>query len=156
GTLAHRSTPIAPLARMTIPACEGAPERGVRAARVVAPGIPRVTSWAEERALAHLRSLELFGMRFGLQRMRARMDLLGSPQRSFESIHVVGTNGKSSTTHMAAAILERHGVRTGAYTSPHLVGYRERIHIGAREVPGEAFARAIARASAAAERVDRE
>src|SRR5439155_13019 len=81
---------------------------------------------------------------------------LGSPQRSFESIHVVGTNGKSSTTQMAAAILERHGVRTGAYTSPHLVGYRERIHIGARELSGEAFARAIARAAAAAERVARE
>jgi len=95
-------------------------------------------------------------MRFGLQRMRALMELLGSPQRSFESIHVVGTNGKSSTTQMAAAILERHGVRTGAYTSPHLVGYRERIHIGARELSGEAFARAIARAAAAAERVDRE
>jgi dihydrofolate synthase / folylpolyglutamate synthase len=141
---------------MTIPACEGAPERGVRAARVVGPGSPRVTSWTEERALAHLRSLELFGMRFGLQRMRALMELLGSPQRSFESIHVVGTNGKSSTTHMAATILERHGVRTGAYTSPHLAGYRERIHIGGRELPGEAFARAIARASAAAERVDRE
>jgi dihydrofolate synthase / folylpolyglutamate synthase len=139
---------------MTTPACE--PERGVRAARVADARSQRVVSWTEERALAHLSSLELFGMRFGLQRMRALVELLGSPQRGFESIHVVGTNGKSSTTHMAASILERHGVRTGAYTSPHLVGYRERIHIGGREVSGEAFARAIARASAAAESVERE
>ncbi|TMK99436.1 MAG: bifunctional folylpolyglutamate synthase/dihydrofolate synthase [Actinobacteria bacterium] len=128
----------------------------MHAARTADAHSPRIVSWTEERALAHLRSLELFGMRFGLQRMRALMELLGSPQRSFESIHVVGTNGKSSTTQMAAAILERHGVRTGAYTSPHLVGYRERIHIGARELSGEAFARAIARAAPAAERVDRE
>ena len=142
---------------MTTTAREREHERSPRAAaRAADAGSPRVAAWTEERALAHLRSLELFGMRFGLQRMRALMELLRSPQRSFESIHVVGTNGKSSTTHMAATILERHGVRTGAYTSPHLVGYRERIHIGARELPGEAFARAIARASAAAERVDRE
>jgi len=131
-------------------------ERGARAARVTGAGSQRVAFWTEEGALAHLRSLELFGMRFGLQRMRALMELLGSPQRGFESIHVVGTNGKSSTTHMAAAILGRHGVRTGAYTSPHLVSYRERIHVGGREVSGQALARAIARASAAAERVERE
>jgi len=140
---------------MTTTARESERERRVRAVRVADAGSPRLASWTEERALAHLRSLELFGMRFGLQRMRALMELLRSPQRSFESIHVVGTNGKSSTTHMAAAILERHGVRTGAYTSPHLMGYRERIHIGARELSGAAFARAIGRASAAAERVER-
>ena len=80
---------------------------------------------AEQRLLA----LELFGMRFGLDRMRKLMTALGHPEREFDSIHVVGTNGKSSTTRMIAAILARHGLRTGAYLSPHLVSFCERIRI---------------------------
>ena len=59
-------------------------------------------------------------MRFGLERMRRLLTVLGSPQERFAAIHVVGTNGKSSTVRMAAALLEAHGVRTGAYLSPHL------------------------------------
>jgi dihydrofolate synthase / folylpolyglutamate synthase len=111
--------------------------------------------WSGERAERHLRSLELFGMRFGLDRMRRMMTVLGSPQRSFHSIHVVGTNGKSSTTRMIAAILERHGLRTGAYLSPHLVSYTERVQIGERDLSMNAFAAAVARAAWAAERVNR-
>ena len=53
-------------------------------------------------------------MRFGLDRMRRLMTALGHPERAFESIHVVGTNGKSSTTRMIAAILARHGHRAGS------------------------------------------
>src|SRR5664279_5051370 len=105
----------------------------------------RPASWSEAQAEAHLRSLELFGMRFGLDRMRRMMTVLGSPQRRYECIHVVGTNGKTSTTRMIAAILERHGLRTAAYTSPHLRSYRERLQIGEREESGEAFAGALAR-----------
>jgi dihydrofolate synthase/folylpolyglutamate synthase len=111
--------------------------------------------WTEAAAERHLRSLELFGMRFGLDRMRRMMTVLGSPQQRFDSIHVLGTNGKSSTTRMIAAILERHGLRTGAYTSPHLVAYRERVQVGERELEGDAFAAAIARAAWAAARVNR-
>jgi len=112
-------------------------------------------TWTEERAEHKLRSLELFGMRFGLDRMRRMMTVLGLPERSFASIHVLGTNGKSSTTRMTAAILERHGLRTGAYLSPHLVSYRERVLIGEHEIDADAFAAAVARASWAAERVNR-
>jgi dihydrofolate synthase/folylpolyglutamate synthase len=115
----------------------------------------RVAGWSEERAEEQLRSLELFGMRFGLDRMRRMMTVLGSPERRFDSIQVLGTNGKSSTTRMTAAILQRHGLRTGAYLSPHLVSYRERILLDGRELEAEAFAESIARASAAAERVNR-
>jgi dihydrofolate synthase / folylpolyglutamate synthase len=111
--------------------------------------------WSGERAERHLRSLELFGMRFGLDRMRRMMTVLGSPERGFRSIHVVGTNGKTSTTRMTAAILERHGVRTGSYTSPHLVSYGERVQVCEQEVPMGAFAAAVARAAWAAERVNR-
>jgi dihydrofolate synthase/folylpolyglutamate synthase len=111
--------------------------------------------WTECQAEDHLHSLELFGMRFGLDRMRRMMTVLGSPQRRFDSIHVLGTNGKTSTTRMIAAILERHGLRTGAYTSPHLVSYRERVQVAERDLEGGAFAAAIARAAWAAERVNR-
>ena len=82
----------------------------------------------------YLLSLELFGMRFGLDRMRRLMTALGQPERSFQSIHVVGTNGKSSTVRMIAAIVQHHGLRTGAYLSPHLVSFGERIRIDDRDL----------------------
>jgi dihydrofolate synthase/folylpolyglutamate synthase len=111
--------------------------------------------WSGERAERHLRSLELFGMRFGLDRMRRMMTVLDSPQRRFATVHVVGTNGKSSTTRMIAAILQRHGLATGAYLSPHLVSYTERVQVGEQDLPMHAFAAAVARAAWAAERVNR-
>jgi dihydrofolate synthase/folylpolyglutamate synthase len=111
--------------------------------------------WSSAQAESHLRSLELFGMRFGLDRMRRMMTVLGAPQERFGAIHVVGTNGKTSTTRMAAAILERHGLRTGAYTSPHLTSYTERVQVSERDIETDAFAAAVARAAWAAERVNR-
>ena len=54
-------------------------------------------------------------------------NLLGNPQNQFKSIHVAGTNGKGSTSHMLASILQTAGFKTGLYTSPHLVDFRERI-----------------------------
>jgi dihydrofolate synthase / folylpolyglutamate synthase len=103
----------------------------------------------------YLLGLELFGMRFGLDRMHKLMTVLGLPQRRFASIHVVGTNGKSSTTRFTAAILERHGLATGIYTSPHLRGFPERIEIRERPLPGSEFAEAVTRAAHAAELVNR-
>lgn len=103
----------------------------------------------------YLSSLELFGMRFGLDRMRRLMTALHHPERRFRSIHVVGTNGKSSTTRMIAAILARHGLRTGAYLSPHLISFGERIRIDGHDLEPERFAAAVARAAHAAELVDR-
>jgi dihydrofolate synthase/folylpolyglutamate synthase len=108
-----------------------------------------------EDAERYLLSLELFGMRFGLDRMRRLMTALGHPERRFHSIHVVGTNGKSSTTRMIAAILARHGLRTGAYLSPHLVSFGERIRIAGEDLDPAAFAAAVQRAAHAAELVDR-
>ena len=113
------------------------------------------TPWRLEDAEAHLLSLELFGMRFGLERMRRLLTVLGSPQERFAAIHVVGTNGKSSTVRMCAALLEAHGVRTGAFLSPHLTTFAERIRIGDADLDGDAFAAAVQRAAAAAAKVDR-
>jgi dihydrofolate synthase/folylpolyglutamate synthase len=108
-----------------------------------------------EEAERYILSRELFGMRFGLDRMWRLMTALGHPQRQFDSIHVVGTNGKSSTTRMVAAILHHHGLRTGAYLSPHLVSFWERIRIDDADLEPMAFAAAVTRAARAAELVDR-
>jgi dihydrofolate synthase / folylpolyglutamate synthase len=109
----------------------------------------------ERDAEAYLLDLELFGMRFGLDRMHKLMTVLGMPQRQFASVHVVGSNGKSSTVRMIAAILERQGLRTGSYTSPHLRSFAERIEVGEKPIPGADFGAAVARAGHAAELVNR-
>ena len=56
-------------------------------------------------------------------------EALGNPQNSFKSIHVAGTNGKGSTTHILSAIYQANGYKVGLYTSPHLVDFRERIKL---------------------------
>ena len=59
-----------------------------------------------------------------------RMDeYFGHPHRKFHSIHIAGTNGKGSVSHMLASILQEAGYRTGLYTSPHLIDFRERIKV---------------------------
>src|SRR4051794_28141635 len=94
-------------------------------------------------------------MRFGLERMRRLLTALGSPQRAFRAIHVVGTNGKSSTTRFAAGMLEAHGVRAGAYLSPHLTSFAERIRVGDADLAPDAFGAAVQRAAEAARKVER-
>jgi dihydrofolate synthase / folylpolyglutamate synthase len=112
-------------------------------------------TWTAAQAEEHLLGLELFGMRFGLDRMRRLLTALGSPQEHFGAIHVVGTNGKSSTVRMTAALLDAHGVRTGAFLSPHLTSFAERIRIGDADLEPAAFGAAVERAAAAAAKVDR-
>jgi dihydrofolate synthase/folylpolyglutamate synthase len=114
-----------------------------------------VSTWRLDDAEAHLLSLELFGMRFGLERMRRLLTALGSPQERFRAVHVVGTNGKSSTARMTAALLEAHGVRTGTFLSPHLSSFAERIRIGDADLGADDFAAAVQGAAAAAAKVDR-
>lgn len=75
------------------------------------------------------------GMDFKLARVAEALRLLGDPQASFRAIHVGGTNGKGSVASMAEAILRRAGIKTGLYTSPHLVDFRERIRTGADWIP---------------------
>ena len=62
---------------------------------------------------------------------------LGDPHHQFKSIHIAGTNGKGSVSHMLAAILQTAGYKTGLYTSPHLYDFRERIKINGAMVPEE-------------------
>ena len=81
--------------------------------------------------------------------------LLGMPQHRFASIHVVGTNGKTSVTRMIAALLEANGASAGAYTSPHILDWRERIQIRGDPISSEAFDRVLDRAEEAAATADR-
>jgi len=83
---------------------------------------------------------------FGLERMQALLDALGNPQRAFPSVHVVGTNGKSTATRTIAALLRADGLEVGAYTSPHVSGWHERL-----DTDPETFERAVAGIRAAAE-----
>jgi len=108
----------------------------------------------EREAEQYLLSLELFGMRFGLERMRELLAVLGDPQKRFASVHVVGSNGKSSTVRMTAALLKAAGLRTGAYVSPHFVRFGERIRVDGVDLAPEAFAAAVGRARAAAQEVN--
>ncbi|HXS32723.1 MAG TPA: cyanophycin synthetase [Solirubrobacterales bacterium] len=80
---------------------------------------------------------------------------LGMPQHRFASIHVVGTNGKSSVTRMVAALLEAHGLSTGACISPHPLRWSERVLIGGEEIRVDEFAAAVERTAQAAETVNR-
>jgi dihydrofolate synthase/folylpolyglutamate synthase len=86
---------------------------------------------------------------FGLARIRRVLADLGDPQDSFRAVHVVGTNGKSSTTRMIEALLDAGGVRTGSYVSPHVVRWAERIRVDGEEAD---FERAVGRIRRAAER----
>ena len=61
--------------------------------------------------------------------------VLGNPERNFKSVHVAGTNGKGSTSHMIASILHEAGYKVGLYTSPHLVDFRERVKINGAMIP---------------------
>lgn len=63
------------------------------------------------------------------------MELLRHPERKFRSIHIAGTNGKGSVSHMLAAIFQQSGFKTGLYTSPHLLDFRERIRINGEMIP---------------------
>ncbi|NGN92002.1 bifunctional folylpolyglutamate synthase/dihydrofolate synthase [Nocardioides sp. KC13] len=91
-----------------------------------------------------------------LERIRAVMDALGQPQHGYRSVHITGTNGKTSTARMVEAILLELGSTVGRFTSPHLTDIRERISIGGRPISHEAFVRAYLDVLPAAQAVDRE
>lgn len=94
-----------------------------------------------------------FGIHPSLEGIRALTFAMGRPQDAFASVQVTGTNGKSSTTRMIAAIVAAQGLRTGAYTSPHLESYTERIEIDGAPVSEPEFAEAVSGVMRAARRL---
>src|SRR5256714_261848 len=104
--------------------------------------MPSQAEWIE--------SLSPWPEEFGLGRMQDLLAELGEPQRLYPAIHVVGTNGKSTATRRAAAFLVREGLSVGAYTSPHVSGWGERIQVDGVDAEFEA---AVERVRPAAELV---
>jgi dihydrofolate synthase/folylpolyglutamate synthase len=80
---------------------------------------------------------------FGIERMRTLLRELGEPQKRFPAIHVVGTNGKSTTTRLTEALLLDAGLSVGSYLSPHVRGWGERIRVGGEEADFEAAAASV-------------
>jgi len=80
--------------------------------------------------LERLYALALHGRKLGLERVQAACDKLGNPERSFQAVHVAGTNGKGTVTAFVGSMARAAGLRVGVYTSPHLCRFAERINIG--------------------------
>jgi dihydrofolate synthase/folylpolyglutamate synthase len=97
--------------------------------------MPSQSEWIE--------SLSPWPAEFGLERMRGLLDELGDPQLAYPAVHVVGTNGKTTTTRMLEALLADAGLRVGAYTSPHVLGWSERIRVGSHDADFEAVIRRV-------------
>jgi dihydrofolate synthase/folylpolyglutamate synthase len=98
-----------------------------------------------EPALEYLFSLEHFGIKFGLENIRAVLQGLDHPENTFRSVHVAGTNGKGSVTAMVDAALRAAGHRSARYTSPHLIDLTERFVIDGQPTSDAELARAIER-----------
>lgn len=77
--------------------------------------------------------------KYGLDRMRVLMSLLGNPQEDYPIIHVTGTNGKGSTIAMLSSLFVHHGQKVGAFVSPHLIDYTDRFLINGNVMPEEDF-----------------
>ena len=98
------------------------------------------------RALEALYARVPLGMRLGLDAMRAACMRADNPERSFDAVHVAGTNGKGSTCAMVESIARAGGKKTGLYTSPHLCRFAERIRIDGEPIPDEMLADVLERA----------
>lgn len=85
----------------------------------------------------YLYSLEKYGILLGLENTQILLSLIGNPEKKFKSIHIVGTNGKGSTSAFLNSILTEAGYKTGTYTSPHLIDFSERITISGRPISQE-------------------
>ncbi len=106
-----------------------------------------------QQALDYLASLNTFGMRLGLSRIRRLAELLGNPQDAYKTVHITGTNGKGSVSALTATALSASGRSTGMFTSPHLVSYNERMLVDGSAISDENFAQVLSRTREAAERM---
>src|SRR5687767_15505220 len=94
-------------------------------------------------SLAYLLSLghETLAMKLGLRNTEQLLEKLDNPQRRYQAVQIAGTNGKGSTAVVLDSICKAAGIRTGLFTSPHLVSITERIVIADREILQDDFAR---------------
>lgn len=88
-----------------------------------------------EEALQKINGRLLFGVKPGLERIQALCDALGNPEKCTRFVHVAGTNGKGTTCTLIASVLHAAGYRTGLYTSPYVLDFRERFRIDGEMIP---------------------
>ena len=96
-----------------------------------------------EESFKYLESLNVFGIKPGLERITLLAEKLGNPQNFFETVHITGTNGKGSTCAMLAEIFKQAGLKVGLFTSPHLESYCERFKINGKNISETEFAEII-------------
>lgn len=125
-----------------------APERGRDAAAPARSEFAGIEAELADRGFTR--------MIFDLDRIGILLDVLGSPQRAYPSIHLTGTNGKTSTARMIDSLLRAFGLHTGRYTSPHLETVRERISLDGEPVSEERFVAAYREVAPLAELVDKQ
>src|SRR6476469_1282403 len=108
-----------------------------------------------DEALAYLLSLghETLTIKLGLENTETLLAALGNPQEQFPAVQIAGTNGKGSTAAFLDSICRAAGIRTGLFTSPHLVSITERIKVGGKQITEIQFARSTAIVKAAAEQL---
>jgi dihydrofolate synthase / folylpolyglutamate synthase len=118
---------------------------------------PAVREGAEEyrATLENLYQRRRFGLRPGLDVVRALLEALGHPERTFPALHVTGSKGKGSVAAMAQSILSAHGLKTGLFTSPHLENYRERVRVDGRTIDRAAVVAEVRRVDARAAELER-
>lgn len=102
----------------------------------------------------YLYNLQKFGFKFGLDNITKLMDSLDNPHRAFRTIHVSGTNGKGSTSHMIASILQSSGLKVGLFTSPHLLSFTERIRVNSINISDEEVIDLAAQVKSIADSID--
>ena len=107
-----------------------------------------------KEATEYLENYPIQRTKYGLERIRALMELLGNPQKGMKYIHVVGSNGKGSTCAFLESVLRCAGYRTGLYSSPDLVDYKERFQVMRKNASGRAFAKAARMVKQAAEKME--
>lgn len=96
------------------------------------------------------------GIRPGLEVARALVETLGHPERAYPVVHVAGTNGKGSVCAMLEALVRAHGLKTGLYTSPHLISFHERVRVNGRCISDEALAELLCHLETLADSLSRE
>ncbi|MEG1777822.1 MAG: Mur ligase family protein, partial [Angelakisella sp.] len=107
-------------------------------------------------ALKYIHALHRFGRKPELTRMKMLMEKLGNPQKNLRFIHVAGTNGKGSTTVMLSSVLREAGYRTGTYTSPYVIDFRERIVLDGKMISKAELAALTAEVAEKAAQVEAE
>ena len=94
-------------------------------------------------AIEYIHSLEKFGIKPGMERIRALCDKIGNPQKKLKIIHVAGTNGKGSTSTMISNILRKGGYNVGLFISPYVTDFRERIQYNGNMIEKQELAECV-------------